>query len=107
LIDSNVKMNLFFRLNESDYVKAGSRIVDPVETPVGKVGLAICYDLRFPELSAALRHKGADILTYPSAFTVETGYAHWETLLRSRYRAMSPNDTREGPKIVPKVSHII
>ena len=80
---------IIFRLNESDYVEAGSRVVDPVETPVGKVGLAICYDLRFPELSAALRHRGAEILTYPSAFTVETGYAHWETLLRSRCQFLS------------------
>ncbi|KAK9763201.1 Carbon-nitrogen hydrolase [Basidiobolus ranarum] len=72
------------RLLESENTLAGNRVVDPVETPVGKVGLAICYDLRFPELSQSLRKKGAEIITYPSAFTVKTGQAHWEILLRSR-----------------------
>lgn len=43
-----------------------------------QVGLGICYDLRFPELSVALQRHGAEILTYPSAFTVATGAAHWE-----------------------------
>lgn len=43
-----------------------------------QLGLSICYDLRFPEISLALRHAGAEILTYPSAFTVPTGSAHWE-----------------------------
>ncbi|KAG7280389.1 hypothetical protein CRUP_035831 [Coryphaenoides rupestris] len=51
---------------------------------VQEVGLGICYDLRFPELSLALQRQGADILTYPSAFTVATGAAHWEVLLRAR-----------------------
>lgn len=72
------------RLCESDYTVPGSRIVPPVNTPAGKVGLSICYDLRFPEMSTALAKQGADILTYPSAFTVPTGLAHWEVLLRSR-----------------------
>lgn len=43
-----------------------------------QLGLSICYDLRFPEISLALRRAGAEILTYPSAFTVPTGSAHWE-----------------------------
>lgn len=72
------------KLNESDYVEPGKKCQDAVDTPVGKVGLAICYDLRFPELSANLRRRGAEILTFPSAFTVETGIAHWETLLKAR-----------------------
>ncbi|GFG35911.1 hypothetical protein Cfor_05267 [Coptotermes formosanus] len=72
------------RIMESDYVIPGERIVPPVETPVGKVGLAICYDMRFPELSLTLARMGADILTFPSAFTFATGAAHWETLLRAR-----------------------
>ncbi|CAD6198155.1 unnamed protein product [Caenorhabditis auriculariae] len=59
-------------------------MVPPVETPVGKLGLSICYDLRFPELSIWNRKKGAQILSFPSAFTVNTGLAHWETLLRTR-----------------------
>lgn len=72
------------RLCESDYTIPGSKITPPVATPVGKVGMAICYDMRFPELSQALTQLGAEILTYPSAFTVPTGMAHWEVLLRNR-----------------------
>ncbi|KAK5644244.1 hypothetical protein RI129_008089 [Pyrocoelia pectoralis] len=71
-------------LQESSYTTAGTEIVAPVDTPIGSVGLAICYDLRFPELSVILRKRGADILTFPSAFTVATGEAHWKTLLKSR-----------------------
>jgi len=48
------------------------------------VGLLTCYDIRFPEVSQILRTRGADLLAYPSAFTVRTGAAHWEILLRSR-----------------------
>lgn len=65
------------RLMESDSTLKGNAIVDPVSTPLGKIGLQICYDLRFPELSLAQRRRGADILTFPSAFTVKTGMAHW------------------------------
>ncbi|KAG0226663.1 Nitrilase [Actinomortierella wolfii] len=72
------------RLMESDSTVPGDQVVPPIKTPVGQVGLAICYDLRFPELAAKLRSKGAEILTYPSAFTPLTGQAHWEVLLRSR-----------------------
>ena len=50
----------------------------------GRLGLGVCYDLRFPEFSQSLVEAGADILTFPSAFTVKTGSAHWETLLRAR-----------------------
>ncbi|KAI9644482.1 Carbon-nitrogen hydrolase [Ciborinia camelliae] len=71
-------------LRESDSVEAGKSIVRPVETVVGRVGLLICFDLRFPEPSLALRHLSTEILTYPSAFTVPTGKLHWETLLRAR-----------------------
>jgi deaminated glutathione amidase len=84
------KMHLFdveipeknIRLKESDIAIAGDHIVLPVNTPVGHVGLCICYDLRFPELSIQLSKFGADILTYPSAFTYATGRDHWEVLLR-------------------------
>ncbi|KAG0270082.1 Carbon-nitrogen hydrolase [Actinomortierella ambigua] len=72
------------RLMESDTTVPGDQVVHPIRTPIGQVGLAICYDLRFPELAANLRSKGAEILTYPSAFTPLTGQAHWEVLLRSR-----------------------
>ncbi|KAK2862979.1 hypothetical protein Q5P01_002512 [Channa striata] len=71
-------------LKESAFTIPGPSLMSPVETPVGKVGLGICYDLRFPELSLALQRHGAEILTYPSAFTVATGAAHWEVLLRAR-----------------------
>ncbi|KAJ0182944.1 hypothetical protein K1T71_000920 [Dendrolimus kikuchii] len=72
------------RLKESDFSNPGDHIVTPVETPVGRVGLAICYDMRFPELSTALSILRAEILTFPSAFTQATGAAHWHILLRSR-----------------------
>uniref|UniRef100_A0A8V5H595 Uncharacterized protein n=1 Tax=Melopsittacus undulatus TaxID=13146 RepID=A0A8V5H595_MELUD len=65
-------------MKESSFTNPGTEIVAPVSTPAGKLGLSICYDLRFPELSLALQRAGAEILTYPSAFTVHTGSAHWE-----------------------------
>ncbi|XP_068164365.1 deaminated glutathione amidase [Antennarius striatus] len=71
-------------LKESSITIPGPSLVHPVQTPIGKVGLGICYDLRFPEFSVALQRHGAEILTYPSAFTVPTGAAHWEVLLRAR-----------------------
>ncbi|XP_019899154.2 deaminated glutathione amidase isoform X2 [Esox lucius] len=64
-------------LKESGFTIPGPSLIPPVHTPIGKVGLGICYDLRFPELSLALVRQGAEILTYPSAFTVATGAAHW------------------------------
>ena len=55
-----------------------------VQTPLGLMGLAICYDMRFPDLFSAYAKSGVDIMTLPSAFTVPTGEAHWHTLLRAR-----------------------
>ena len=55
-----------------------------VDTPVGKIGLTVCYDLRFPELYQLLMLEGAQLFTVPSAFTAVTGLAHWEVLLRAR-----------------------
>ncbi|KAM9686688.1 deaminated glutathione amidase isoform 3-T3 [Trichechus inunguis] len=71
-------------MHESDSTMPGPSIEPPVSTPAGKIGLAICYDMRFPELSLALAQAGAEILTYPSAFGFVTGPAHWEVLLRAR-----------------------
>ncbi|XP_072703121.1 deaminated glutathione amidase isoform X1 [Ciconia boyciana] len=71
-------------MKESSFTNPGTEIVAPVSTPAGKLGLSVCYDLRFPEISLALRRAGAEILTYPSAFTIPTGSAHWEVLLRAR-----------------------
>jgi len=68
---------------ESAHVAPGSRAV-VVDTPVGRVGLSVCYDMRFPELFRALSASGAELLSIPSAFTGPTGRAHWETLLRAR-----------------------
>lgn len=55
-----------------------------VRTPVGRLGLSVCYDLRFPALYAALSQGGADMLSIPAAFTVPTGKAHWHVLMRAR-----------------------
>ena len=55
-----------------------------VDTPAGRIGLTVCYDLRFPELYRRLVSLGAEIFTVPAAFTVPTGRAHWEVLLRAR-----------------------
>ncbi len=71
-------------LKESNSVEAGGDIIPPIDTPVGKSGMMICFDLRFPEISLRLRRQGAQVLVYPSAFTVPTGKAHWEMLLRAR-----------------------
>ncbi|KAF7118208.1 hypothetical protein CNMCM5793_007609 [Aspergillus hiratsukae] len=71
-------------LKESASVEKGMEILKPFPTPLGMVGLAICFDLRFPEISLALKRQNAHVIAYPSAFTVPTGQAHWETLLRAR-----------------------
>lgn len=68
---------------ESETVEAGENSV-VVETPFGRLGLAICYDVRFPELFNDLFKKGAEIIVLPSAFTVKTGGAHWHVLTRAR-----------------------
>jgi predicted amidohydrolase len=68
---------------ESASYAPGERAV-VVETPAGPIGLAICYDLRFPDLFRALTDAGAKILSIPAAFTVPTGEAHWHILLRAR-----------------------
>jgi predicted amidohydrolase len=68
---------------ESAAYRAGDGAV-VVDTPVGRLGLSICYDLRFPDLYRALSDAGATVLAVPSAFTRPTGQAHWEPLLRAR-----------------------
>lgn len=71
------------RYRESEHVRPGKRPV-VVDTPFGRIGLTICYDLRFPELFRALTAQNAEIFTLPAAFTVVTGRDHWETLVRAR-----------------------
>jgi deaminated glutathione amidase len=68
---------------ESSHVRPGRAAVI-ADTPVGKLGLSVCYDMRFPELYRELVLQGAEWLAMPAAFTVPTGRAHWETLLRAR-----------------------
>jgi deaminated glutathione amidase len=68
---------------ESTHVTPGRKVV-VADTPVGRLGLSVCYDMRFPELYRELVARGAQWLAMPAAFTVPTGRAHWETLLRAR-----------------------
>ena len=81
LFDVDIKGGL--TINESDTICPGNEIV-VVDTPVGKLGLSICYDLRFPELYRALVDRGAELIAVPSAFTLTTGKDHWHALLRAR-----------------------
>src|ERR1700679_3417038 len=67
---------------ESTHVAPGREIVIAAP-PLGRLGLSVCYDMRFPELSRQLVSQGAEWLAMPAAFTVPTGRAHWETLLRA------------------------
>ena len=69
---------------ESSVYRAGDDVVLVNGTPVGKLGLTICYDLRFPMLFARIAEADADVIAVPAAFTVPTGRAHWHTLLRAR-----------------------
>jgi predicted amidohydrolase len=81
LFDVDVSDEL--RFFESATVVPGEATV-VVETPLGRLGLSICYDLRFPELYRRLAAAGAEVLAVPSAFTLTTGKDHWEPLLRAR-----------------------
>ena len=71
------------RWRESAAVRPGDEAV-VADTPWGRLGLTICYDIRFPQLYRALARAGAVMIAVPAAFTVPTGEAHWETLLRAR-----------------------
>ena len=79
----DVKINCKETYFESKFFKPGRELV-LVKTPFAKIGLTICYDVRFPYLFSALKNCGADIICVPSAFTVKTGKDHWETLLKAR-----------------------
>jgi|SRR5919108_936428 nitrilase len=68
---------------ESAHVAPGSNVT-VIDTPAGRLGLSVCYDVRFPELYRQLSAAGAQLLAVPSAFTSPTGRAHWEPLLRAR-----------------------
>ena len=90
LIASYRKLHLFdvdvpggLSILESDSICAGDQMV-VAETDLGRIGLSICYDLRFPELYRALTDQGAEMIAVPSAFTLTTGKDHWHPLLRAR-----------------------
>lgn len=68
---------------ESNAYAAGDQVVT-VETPLGRLGLAVCYDIRFPALFEALGRKSCDVIAIPAAFTVPTGKAHWHLMQRAR-----------------------
>lgn len=83
----------YANLKESATVQPGTKLTPPFDSPAGRIGSLICFDLRFAEPAISLAQPGpnsawhqrpAQIITYPSAFTLRTGQAHWETLLRAR-----------------------
>lgn len=73
-----------FVFQESKVVQPGNQLIPPIDTPIGRIGLQICYDIRFAECSLLLRKGGAQVLTYPAAFAYNTGKSHWDSLLRAR-----------------------
>ncbi len=81
LFDVTLKNDESYR--ESEAVMPGTEVV-VTETPWGKLGMSVCYDVRFPDLYRSMAKSGADFLTVPAAFTQTTGEAHWHVLLRSR-----------------------
>lgn len=81
LFDINVDGGQYFQ--ESETLSAGQDVT-VVDTVYGKIGIAICYDIRFPELARLMVDRGAQILVYPAAFNMTTGPAHWELLARAR-----------------------
>lgn len=81
LFDIDVKGGQYFK--ESDTLTAGEDMTI-VDTEFGKIGICICYDIRFPELSRAMGDAGAKIIMVPAAFNMTTGPAHWETLFKAR-----------------------
>ena len=68
---------------ESESIEPGDRVV-VIDSPVGRLGISVCYDLRFPELYRAMVDRNVEVIALPAAFTAITGRAHWETLVRAR-----------------------
>ena len=81
LFDIDVKGKIYFK--ESDTLSAGNEIT-VIKTALARIGIGICYDIRFVELSRIMALNGAEILIFPGAFNLTTGPAHWELLFRSR-----------------------
>jgi len=81
LFDVDIPGGAVLRESDSTY---GGEAAEVIETPLGNIGLTICYDLRFPELYRKLVSVGAEIFAIPAAFTAHTGAAHWHVLMRAR-----------------------
>ncbi|MDD2060514.1 carbon-nitrogen hydrolase family protein [Pseudomonas sp. GD03860] len=103
LFDVDVADNRGRYRESDDYAHGGQVVV--ADTPVGRLGLSVCYDLRFPELYSALRLAGAELISAPAAFTAVTGAAHWEVLIRARaietqcyVLAAAQGGTHPGPR---------
>lgn len=104
------KMKLFdvelpeLTIKESDTILAGDALPPVFDTPIGRVGLTICFDVRYPHLYQHVRQKGAEVVFVPSNFTAPTGAAHWDTLLRARalenqvFLAAPAQQGRHNPK---------
>ena len=97
----DVQLGADGNFRESASIAPGSDVV-VAETPIGGIGLSVCYDLRFPELYRRLVQGGAELLLVPSAFTFPTGAAHWEVLCRARAienqcYLIAPNQTGRSP----------
>ena len=84
LFDVEVPGSSGERYRESNSIAPGALSTAVAETPLGRLGLSVCYDLRFPELYRAHVAEGATLLSVPAAFTARTGAAHWHTLLKAR-----------------------
>ena len=91
-------------IKESDTIVPGDAPPPVIDTPIGRVGLTICFDVRFPDLYQHLRRKGAQVVFVPSNFTAPTGAAHWDVLLRARavenqvYLAAPAQQGQHNPK---------
>ena len=81
LFDIDVPGGITFK--ESETLSGGDQVTT-FDTPYGKVGVGICYDMRFPELALAMRQQGCSLIVYPGAFNTTTGPPHWELLQRGR-----------------------
>ncbi len=81
MFDVDIKNGQYFK--ESEALQAGEDVA-VVDTAFGKIGIAICYDVRFPELARKMVKQGAEMLIYPAAFNMTTGPVHWELIFRAR-----------------------
>lgn len=103
LFDINVPGKIEFK--ESKTLTAGEDVT-VFDTPYGRIGLGICYDLRFPEYAQACASAGCDMIVFPGAFNTTTGPAHWELLLRSRALDNQLYVLGVSPARNPEMGHI-